>query len=306
MFRIHLHQHPEIPFDDEEKPRRTAEQIYQGAVEEMYQFCFEHDLSQVWAYLWNRWYSPKQWVLWARSADEAIPRLKTTMIVESLWRVIKHDELGQFHRPRLDLVMHIIVHQVLPRVEHTLDVIFNRFRPGRPKPWPEWKKEAKAGWVSMSRTDEHRLVETELRWRKAPKNTKGRTEHLEMVEAEKERPRGCYETDVNTWTCSCSAYLISRFLMCKHLVRDVNKTLDNLPLRDTEFWDTLQRNWYPPFYSIAGIHHEEKAETRSDSYDICVLGRDTVRSSSPVTDTEDLDCIGDSANIDESEGEIQE
>lgn len=83
-FRMHLHQHPEIPINDATRTLLTAQKIYTGAVKDMYQYCFNRDLSQVWAYLWNRWYSPPQWKLWARSANPAIPRLKTTMVVESL------------------------------------------------------------------------------------------------------------------------------------------------------------------------------------------------------------------------------
>jgi hypothetical protein len=62
----------------------SADEIHQGAVRDMYEFCFQNDLAQVWAYMWNRWYTPKQWCLWAQAACEAIPQLKTTMIVESL------------------------------------------------------------------------------------------------------------------------------------------------------------------------------------------------------------------------------
>ncbi|KAK7018772.1 hypothetical protein VNI00_018234 [Paramarasmius palmivorus] len=181
MFRVHLHQHPQIPFNDDEKTKLTAEQIYRNAVYAMYTFCFKHNLSQPWAYLWNRWYNPKQWVLWARSADEAIPRLKTTMIVESLWRVIKHDDLEQYHRPRLDLVTHTLIRRLLPRVRLTLDYILERRRIGRPKALANWQREIEREWKDMSRCDEHRLLDTEIRWRKTPKNQKGRTERLEQL-----------------------------------------------------------------------------------------------------------------------------
>ena len=88
-FRIHLHQHPEIPFNDTEGTKLSAEEIYHEAVNDMYSYCCEHDLAQTWAYLWNRWYNPKQWPLWARSACDAIPRLKTTMICECTWKQLK-------------------------------------------------------------------------------------------------------------------------------------------------------------------------------------------------------------------------
>ena len=98
-FRIHLHLHPQIPANDESKTRWTSEKIYHWAIKEMYEFCFQNDLSQAWAYLQNRWYNPKQWPLWARSADSAIYVLKTTMIIESFWRNLKHRNLQEFNRP---------------------------------------------------------------------------------------------------------------------------------------------------------------------------------------------------------------
>ena len=57
-FRTHLHQHPLIPMNDKTGTHLTAEEIHHKAVHDMYQYCFENDLSQVWAYLWNRWYNP--------------------------------------------------------------------------------------------------------------------------------------------------------------------------------------------------------------------------------------------------------
>lgn len=63
-FRIHFHQHPAIPFDDDKGTHFMAEEIHHGAVHDMYQYCFENDLNQVWAYMWNQWYTPKQWSLW--------------------------------------------------------------------------------------------------------------------------------------------------------------------------------------------------------------------------------------------------
>jgi hypothetical protein len=57
--------------------------IKSWAVKQMYTFCFENDLPEVWAYLWENWYRQGRWELWARAEDSQIPRLKTTMMVES-------------------------------------------------------------------------------------------------------------------------------------------------------------------------------------------------------------------------------
>jgi hypothetical protein len=175
-FRVHLHQHPQIPLNDEQFTCLTSQEIYHGAVKDMYDFCYQNDLAQVWAYLWNRWYTTNQWKLWARSADTAIHTLKTTMVVESLWRNLKHKHLHEFNRPRLDLVTHVIISDILPRVQRTLEYVQGLRRVGWPKELAGWKTDFRADWMDMARSDEHRLVEKELKWLKAPKKTKGRNE----------------------------------------------------------------------------------------------------------------------------------
>ncbi|KAJ7245268.1 hypothetical protein C8J57DRAFT_973707, partial [Mycena rebaudengoi] len=230
-YRTHGHQHPTIPFNHKDKPYYlNAAEIHRSAVFDMYTYCFSNGLAQAWAYLWNRWYNPLQWKLWARASEPAIPRLNTTMIVESLWRNIKHRDLAEFNRPRLDLVTHIVVTNVLPRVKRRLDYIKGVRRVGRASEVAGWQKDFRAAWKDQSRTDEHRLVEKELALLKSSKTTKNRAERLERVAAEGEREAGTYYTSVEKWICSCPAFLISRFLLCKHLIREVNARLDNKPL----------------------------------------------------------------------------
>jgi hypothetical protein len=77
---------PKIPFNNAEGTRLTAAEIYKGVVQDMYKFCFGNKLSQVWAYLWN----PYSTAALGSVTNFAIPRIKTTMIVESLWKQIKH------------------------------------------------------------------------------------------------------------------------------------------------------------------------------------------------------------------------
>ena len=124
-FHIHLHQHPQIPLNGTQNSLLTAQEIHYGAVKDMYDFCFKNDLAQVWAYLWNQWYTLNPWKLWAQSTDSAIYVLKTTMVVESLWQDLKHQHLQEFNRPRLDLVTHIIITDVLPRIRRTFDYVLD-------------------------------------------------------------------------------------------------------------------------------------------------------------------------------------
>ncbi|KAF8222414.1 hypothetical protein L208DRAFT_1187880, partial [Tricholoma matsutake] len=177
-FWIHLHQHSQTPSNDENKTCPTSQEIYHRAAKDMYDFCFQRDLGQVWAYLWNHWYMPKQWKLWAHSADPAISKLKTTMIVESLWCNLKHQDLQEFNQPHLDLVMHIIISDVLPRVRMTLNYIQNLRHIGRPKALAVWQTNFHADCMDMSHSDEYRLVKKELKWLKARRKTKGHNERL--------------------------------------------------------------------------------------------------------------------------------
>ncbi|KAJ6505492.1 hypothetical protein C8R45DRAFT_1051083 [Mycena sanguinolenta] len=75
----------------------------------MYTFCVKHKLPEVWAYLWENWYRRSRWELWARSVHAEIPVMKTTMMLESHWRRIKHDFLHHFHMPRCDLLAWILI-----------------------------------------------------------------------------------------------------------------------------------------------------------------------------------------------------
>lgn len=72
---------------------QTARDVYLKCIREAYEWCYSRNLPRVWAYLFSNWYRPNRWTLWARSASEEIPVLKTSMIVESHWRLIKHDYL---------------------------------------------------------------------------------------------------------------------------------------------------------------------------------------------------------------------
>lgn len=79
MFECHMNAHPLIPGYS----APTCEGIREWAVRQMYDFCFENDLPEVWAYLSGNWYRAGRWELWARSVyPSEISILKTTMMVE--------------------------------------------------------------------------------------------------------------------------------------------------------------------------------------------------------------------------------
>jgi hypothetical protein len=178
MMEKHLHQHPLIPMCNGQFI--TRELIQEAAIQEIYTFCKENSLVSLWCYLWTEWYSDQRWLLWARSACEnKLSILKTTMFIEGHWKVIKRDFLYKFFRPRLDLVVYIIISKVMTHQVRKLQQILT----GREK--PEWIKQFKSEWKMLST----------------------RT----INEA--------YVTNVDMWICGCLYYLTSRFGICKHLVQ---------------------------------------------------------------------------------------
>ncbi|KAJ7181950.1 hypothetical protein C8R46DRAFT_818468, partial [Mycena filopes] len=83
--------------------------IRYDAVWEMYQFCFQRGLREVWAYMWTPWYCPTKFRLWVRSSEPSFTgRWCTTMSVENFWRNLKHETLHHFVHPRLDQLIHLI------------------------------------------------------------------------------------------------------------------------------------------------------------------------------------------------------
>ena len=63
---------------------RSAEQIHSDCTTEVYMWCHARNYFRLWACLYSNWYALEQWKLWARSTiEEALPLIKTTMIVES-------------------------------------------------------------------------------------------------------------------------------------------------------------------------------------------------------------------------------
>jgi hypothetical protein len=62
--------------------------------------------------------------------------------------------------------------------------------------------------------------------------------------------------------------------MCKHLIREANKRLDNKPLTDLRFFLDLCRNHFPPYYTIPGIHTSKDTDVEEDQStgDVVVIG----------------------------------
>ena len=100
---------------------------------------------------------------------------------------------------------------------------------------------------------------------------------MQIAKEEKHDP-GTHHTSIDKWTCSCPSYLTSRFLLCKHLVRQANISLNGKPSTDLRFFaKLLRRARHAPFYSIPGIHgpeleDEDRGSENNQQTNILVLG----------------------------------
>ncbi len=180
---------------------------------EMYTLCRQENWWRTWSYFWTEWYAAEKWELWARSAHALLPVLKTTMILESHWRLLKQDFLHRYNRPRMDLVVHCIVSELLPVMDRNMDAILsNNQRIHK----ADWRRGFKKAWIV------------------AQSATLGtQTQHA---------------TDVHNWVCSCGKFVLSRFLLCKHLVQ--GKELAAPVTGD--YFRNVRRIRAPPFWVLPG------------------------------------------------------
>jgi len=212
IFSRHYNSHPLIP--DQNGTYRSAEQIHRACATEMYYWCKSRNYFRLWAYLWVNWYQPNQWPLWARSVNEKeIPVLKTTMIIESHWRKIKHDYLHRFNRPRIDLVIWVLVSRSIPE---GLTRMQSLLQGDHRKATASWRKGFKKEW-------------------------KKKTERLDSLEPDRIQ---YYHTDPVRWTCGCPYFLTSRFLICKHILSCYEPISDPV-----DFFRTIQRRRDSPFWT---------------------------------------------------------
>ncbi|EJD46677.1 hypothetical protein AURDEDRAFT_17818, partial [Auricularia subglabra TFB-10046 SS5] len=150
LFTKHYVQHPLLPDPDHDKPR-SKDEIRHRAVEEMYNFCRARGVTEVWAYMWTSWYSKKMWPLWALSAKpERVPRLRTTMNAENLWKQLKHDWLHHLLHPHLDQLLWIICTQMIPAYERRADVLEDDFRVGSSKPLTNFQTYFKQRFLKLA------------------------------------------------------------------------------------------------------------------------------------------------------------
>ena len=264
MFCRHFNAHSSIP--DHNGTFRTPETIHSESASELYAWCKARGYFRLWSYMFVNWYRPGQGELWARPANPAeIPVLKTTMIVESHWRKIKHDFLHRFNRPRIDLVLWVLVSRVIPFAFGRLKAIMAR---DYQKATSSWRKDIKKQWKELSS--------------RVPEDESFRQ----------------YYTDPQKWVCGCEFFLGSRFLVCKHIVhcfepiawpleffRDIGRQ------RSSPYWvcKNSQLVLRPEFASFAEQVTTDISEVESDIDEIAqreddLVTLDDVEDSKPEVD----------------------
>jgi hypothetical protein len=205
LFTKHFCQHPLFP---ERDGAQSAAEIHTNAVMEMYLFCRQRGLREVWGYLWSSWYAPKMWKLWSRSSSPFVSCLRTTMNVENFWWQLKHNYLHHMLRPRLDLLVSILINNVTPEYVAHAEVLEDTHRLGHSKPLTTYQKYFKKSWNALEA---------------APISGK------------------IYITNVATWTCTCGQQKYQRHHLCKHLVRAV-------PHPPVSFWRKVVCRRVTPLY----------------------------------------------------------
>ena len=164
----------------------------------------EQKFLELKTYLEQNWYDGEMFMIWGRRNEHGVPFARTTMHVEGHWSVIKRHYLMLHNRPRLDLVVYILAKRLMPKFEDDLRLL----REGTKV--PGWYKYFKKVWSTC--------VESHV--------------------------NNNYETDIVNWHCTCKAYLLNRFFLCKHLVQKY-AAINRAP----EYRE-ITRNRSAPFYEF--------------------------------------------------------
>jgi hypothetical protein len=182
---LHFVEHPLFP--NQRYKEASSEDIWRRQVLQMYMFCKQRNLREVWAYLWTTSYQRLMWKLWACASNPGrIPRLRTTMTAENSWKFIKHHVLSFQTRPRIDQAIFVIITIALPHYQARAAVLGQRFNDARVE--------------SLNPLQ----IETNKSWKKLLNRSLGtRT----------------YKTDLKTFTCDCGGQSLQAQGLCKHLVQ---------------------------------------------------------------------------------------
>ncbi|KAK9334358.1 hypothetical protein V1521DRAFT_375118 [Lipomyces starkeyi] len=211
MVKRHLLRHPILPkvvYDNTIAPQalvfETYEYIHASSVRELLDYCKSIGQPKLFRYFWNNWYRPEYGGIASRweiaslcgrpDSDTTIPISRTTMRIESHWRILKKDYASRFVRPRLDVLCYIVITGLVrSRIHLQRQVQLGREKPSSYKDFVQlWRKCAEA--VDNSAI----LKRAEI-----------------------------YHTDKDKWVCSCPSFVLNSRYICKHLVSFYSSRSDN-------------------------------------------------------------------------------
>ena len=135
---------------------------------------------------------------------------KKRLTVSRSWRHVKEDFLHHFSLPCLDLLVWVLVTKLAPTYYRKLDGMLND--KGCFRELPKWRKHFKFDWMVAMRTP---ITQ--------PMNEK-------------------YRPDTKNFTCTCPEFVVSQFLLCKHIVQQFHPV-------DPRFFLKVTRNRTLPIWS---------------------------------------------------------
>jgi hypothetical protein len=123
---------------------------------------------------------------------------------------VKGDYLYHFSLPRLDLLAWVLITKLVPTYYQKLEVMLNDI--GHFHELPKWRRDFKAEWIKAMKTP--------------------------IMMPMNER----YCPDIKHFVCTCLQFIVSRFLLCKHLVQQFHPV-------NPRFFFKVTRNCTLPFWS---------------------------------------------------------
>ncbi|KAK9243959.1 hypothetical protein V1506DRAFT_555031 [Lipomyces tetrasporus] len=187
MIKRHLLRHPLLPKVVCDKNSAPASLV------EMLEYCRSIGQPRLFRYFWANWYRPSfdnvgsRWEIASlcgrQGSSDAIPISRTTMRLESHWRILKRDYASHLIRPRLDVLTYIICPGLVPSRIH----LYLQVEAGRVKP------SVYVDFVSL--------------WRRC----------ADAIDERVVDERNLYHADKRNWVCSCPSFIFNSSYMCKHL-----------------------------------------------------------------------------------------
>ncbi|KAK9251276.1 hypothetical protein V1507DRAFT_499494 [Lipomyces tetrasporus] len=169
----------------------SYEEIHASS-DQMLDYCKSIDQPRLFRYFWSNWYRPScgnvgsRWEIASLSgrsvSSGTIPISRTTMRLESHWRILKKDYASHLIRPRLDVLAYIICTGLFLHLYLQVEAA-------------RVKSSLYEDFVSL--------------WRQCANVIDGSVMH--------DRDN-IYHTDKSQWVCSCPSFIFNSRYMCKHLV----------------------------------------------------------------------------------------